>query len=93
MYQGGQGQPLPVNEGGYPGGEDQPIPIVDGEYKQIHSFMVDGGDRFGVSSLCFDTQELLWMGNQGVCMLKVNLQKNYCIITILGDKIHFLTIY
>ena len=73
MYQGGQGQP--VNEGGYAGGEDQPIPIVDGEYKQIHSFMVDGGDRFGVSSLCFDTQELLWMGNQGVCMLTVNHQK------------------
>ena len=73
MYQG-QSQPLPVNEGGYPGGEDQPIPIVDGEYKQIHSFMVDGGDRFGVSSLCFDTQELLWMGNQGVCMLTVHHQ-------------------
>ena len=66
MYPGGQGQSIPVSEGVYPVGEGQPIPVTDGEYKQIHSFMVDGGDRFGVSSLCFDTQELLWMGNQGV---------------------------
>ena len=66
MFPGGQGQSIPVSEGVYPVGEGQPIPVTDGEYKQIHSFMVDGGDRFGVSSLCFDTQELLWMGNQGV---------------------------
>lgn len=47
----------------FPGSEASSLP--NEEYRQIHSFMVDGGDRFGVSSLCFDTQELLWMGNQG----------------------------
>ena len=48
----------------YTGGDG--AAMHDQEYKQLHSFMVDGGDRFGVSCLCFDTQELLWMGNQGV---------------------------
>ena len=67
LYPGAQGPP--VSEAVYPVPEGQPIPATDAEYKQIHSFMVDGGDRFGVSSLCFDTQELLWMGNQGVCSL------------------------
>ncbi|XP_060593443.1 PAN2-PAN3 deadenylation complex catalytic subunit PAN2-like [Ruditapes philippinarum] len=47
----------------FPGAEAAPLP--NQEYKQLHSLMVDGGDRFGVSCLCFDTQELLWMGNQG----------------------------
>ena len=36
------------------------------DYHDIHSILVDGGDRFGVSALCFDKQDLLWMGNSGV---------------------------
>ncbi|KAK3589026.1 hypothetical protein CHS0354_007971 [Potamilus streckersoni] len=36
-----------------------------GEYREIHSVLVDGGSHYGVSSVCFDTQELLWMGNHG----------------------------
>ncbi|KAL4222806.1 poly(A)-specific ribonuclease [Mactra antiquata] len=54
----------------YSGGDVPQIPKQ--EYKQLHSFfadrgsfMGDGGSRVGVSCLCFDTQELLWMGNQG----------------------------
>ncbi|KAI0219805.1 PAN2-PAN3 deadenylation complex catalytic subunit PAN2, partial [Lamellibrachia satsuma] len=37
-----------------------------GEFVEVKNFMVDGGDRFGVSATAFDGQEeLLWMGNQG----------------------------
>jgi hypothetical protein len=64
----------------FPGAEAAPLP--NQEYKQLHSLMVDGGDRFGVSCLCFDTQELLWMGNQGVCsqIFKKNLS-SWCIFS------------
>ncbi|GAB0090123.1 PAN2-PAN3 deadenylation complex catalytic subunit PAN2 [Sergentomyia squamirostris] len=38
----------------------------DAEYLPIGFLQADGGDRFGVSTLCFDkNEELLWMGNQG----------------------------
>ncbi|XP_062586569.1 PAN2-PAN3 deadenylation complex catalytic subunit PAN2-like [Saccostrea cucullata] len=35
------------------------------DFMEMNNILVDGGDRFGVSTLCYDTQELLWMGNQG----------------------------
>lgn len=35
------------------------------DYHDIHSVLVDGGDRFGVSACMFDKQDLLWMGNSG----------------------------
>ncbi|KAL3831819.1 hypothetical protein ACJMK2_023521 [Sinanodonta woodiana] len=38
---------------------------MQGEYREVHRVLVDGGSHYGVASLCFDTQELLWMGNQG----------------------------
>ena len=42
-------------------------PHLEGEYHEIHSVVVDGGDRFAVSSVAFDGQEeLLWNGNGGV---------------------------
>ncbi|KAL5006808.1 hypothetical protein ScPMuIL_015614 [Solemya velum] len=37
----------------------------ESDFTEIQTLMADGGDRFGVSTLSFDTQELLWMGNQG----------------------------
>uniref|UniRef100_T1JEQ0 PAN2-PAN3 deadenylation complex catalytic subunit PAN2 n=1 Tax=Strigamia maritima TaxID=126957 RepID=T1JEQ0_STRMM len=36
------------------------------EYNEVQTILVDGGLRFGVSTVCFDLQEdLVWMGNQG----------------------------
>ncbi|XP_008545604.1 PAN2-PAN3 deadenylation complex catalytic subunit PAN2 isoform X1 [Microplitis demolitor] len=36
------------------------------EFRETHTLLADGGDRFGVSTVTFDTvEELMWMGNQG----------------------------
>lgn len=38
----------------------------DGVFTEKSSFLIDGGDRFGVSAVSWDFQEeLLWVGNQG----------------------------
>ncbi|RXG56082.1 PAB-dependent poly(A)-specific ribonuclease subunit PAN2 [Armadillidium vulgare] len=38
----------------------------NGEFRESHVFLMDGGDRFGVSSIAFDVkEELVWAGNQG----------------------------
>ena len=40
---------------------------TNGEYMAFGTVQADGGDRFGVSSICFDAhEELIWMGNEGV---------------------------
>lgn len=37
------------------------------EFHETRTLLADGGDRFGVSTITFDTiEELMWMGNQGV---------------------------
>ncbi|KAF7994563.1 hypothetical protein HCN44_004035 [Aphidius gifuensis] len=36
------------------------------EFQETHTLLADGGHRFGVSTVTFDTvEELMWMGNQG----------------------------
>lgn len=49
----------------------------DPEYAEFGTVLADGGDRFAVSAICFDTQEeLLWMGNEGVRILSFMLPNN-----------------
>ncbi|KAK4294090.1 hypothetical protein Pmani_033259 [Petrolisthes manimaculis] len=40
--------------------------MTGGEFRESHSVLVDGGDRFGVSAVTVDPkEELVWMGNSG----------------------------
>lgn len=58
-------------------GNTEPPNLVglESEYIQTQCVLADGGDRFGVCALAFDkSEELLWMGNQGV-----SASKNYFI--------------
>lgn len=63
----GRGDGMPM-QGHFP---NQPQEMFPGgpeliqEYVETNKIIVDGGDRYGVSTLCYDSQELLWMGNQG----------------------------
>lgn len=46
------------------------IQTKDADYELRSSMLVDGGDRFGVSSVVFDKyEELVWMGNHGVSIV------------------------
>ena len=49
------------------------------EFQKVHSLLVDGGDRFGVSTITVDLQEeLIWMGNQGVSSIPC-IENYYCL--------------
>lgn len=44
----------------------------EAEFVESNIVLADGGDRFGVSALTFDIhEELLWMGNEGVCIDRI----------------------
>lgn len=57
---------------------------MESEYFQTQCVLADGGDRFGVCALAFDkSEELLWMGNQGV---RFKHSKHYHFATILNYR-------
>lgn len=56
----------------------------DPEYSEFGTVLADGGDRFAVSAICFDSEEeLLWMGNEGVRIyLSFTLSKMQYVIVL-----------
>jgi len=58
-----------LEEGTTPGRTDEMAPAnfpqQHGEFQKLHSVLVDGGDRYGVSAVTVDlSEELIWVGTQ-----------------------------
>ena len=48
---------------------DMPSNVVVDEIGELASILMDGSDRFGVSTVLFDShEELIWVGNEGVSL-------------------------
>lgn len=65
---------------------------MEGEYREVHSLMIDGGTRFGASTVAFDGQEeLLWVGNLGVS-LTITSSVSFCYFTSSLSTRYFLVL-
>ena len=57
--------------------------VVAEEIGELASILMDGSDRFGVSTLLFDShEELIWVGNEGVsCIYRGKTLSHTCIFS------------
>ncbi|XP_078033618.1 PAN2-PAN3 deadenylation complex catalytic subunit PAN2 isoform X1 [Augochlora pura] len=71
---GDRDQDLLWEETSYVLSNEEYVPVIEqfgedfagAEFNETRTLLADGGDRYGVSTITFDTvEELIWMGNQG----------------------------